>query len=180
MKLLFRRIASPLGAMLLITDGLQRVHALDFEDHRARQRRLLTERLGRYELVDATGTSEVQDRLTRYFDGELTALDDIEVDTHGNDLQREVWNALRSIPAGTVLTYGELSRQLGYTDPRMAKDIGAAIGANPVAVIVPCHRVIGADGELKGYAWGLHRKERLLAHEGAVVRGPTSQARLAL
>src|SRR5262245_10527380 len=94
MKLLFRRIASPLGALLLVTDERQRVQALDFDDHRARQHRLLTERYGRYELVDAIGASDVEDRLTRYFEGDLTALDDIEVDMQGNELQRQVWDAL--------------------------------------------------------------------------------------
>ncbi len=96
-------------------------------------------------------------------------MDDIAIAADGTDFQRQVWAALRNIPAGKTTTYGELARSLGHTDPRMAKDVGAAIGANPIAVIVPCHRVMGKDGTLKGYAWGLQRKHRLLTHEKAEV-----------
>jgi methylated-DNA-[protein]-cysteine S-methyltransferase len=83
-------------------------------------------------------------------------------------LQRKVWAALRHIPAGTTTTYGKLARDLGFDDPRAAIDIGAANGANPIAIVVPCHRVIASNGELKGYAWGLHRKHWLLEHEKAL------------
>jgi len=83
-------------------------------------------------------------------------------------LQRQVWAALRDIPAGHTTSYGELARALGYDDPRMAIEIGAANGANPIAIVVPCHRVIAKNGDLKGYAWGLHRKRWLLEHERAL------------
>jgi methylated-DNA-[protein]-cysteine S-methyltransferase len=170
MELFVNRIESPLGQMLLVTDGQGMVRALDFTNHQVRLHRELRERFSGIDLREAIETETVKmilGRLDRYFKGDLTALDDIAVATDGGDFQRQVWAALRKIPAGTTTTYGELARSLGHTDPRMAKDVGAAIGANPIAVIVPCHRVVGKDGSLKGYAWGLQRKHRLLVHENA-------------
>jgi methylated-DNA-[protein]-cysteine S-methyltransferase len=154
------------------------VCALDFDDHRSRLRRVLTEHYGEYELLDAPSPNAVETRLRRYFAGDLAALTNVQVNTDGDELQRQVWAALRAIPAGKVTTYGALARDLGYTDPRMAIEIGAVIGANPIAIVVPCHRVIGADGDLKGYAWGLHRKRWLLQHEGATIQREAAQAPL--
>jgi methylated-DNA-[protein]-cysteine S-methyltransferase len=103
--------------------------------------------------------------LAAYFDGDLAALDAVEVDPDGTPFQRRVWTALRAIPAGTTTTYGELARELGV--PTASRAVGAANGANPVWIVIPCHRVIGASGDLTGYAGGLDVKRRLLAHEGA-------------
>jgi methylated-DNA-[protein]-cysteine S-methyltransferase len=89
----------------------------------------------------------------------------VPVGTSGTELQRQVWAALRAIPAGRVTSYGEIARGLGYDDPRVARDVGEANAANLIAIVVPCHRVIGKGGELKGYAWGIERKRWLLAHE---------------
>ena len=178
MELFLNKIESPLGEMLLVTDDQGMVRALDFTNHQVRLRRELRERFGDIEPREGTETEAVRmisGKLDRYFKGDLTALDDIAVAADGTDFQGEVWAALRKIPAGRTVTYGELARSLGHADPRMARDIGAAIGANPIAVIVPCHRVIGSDGALKGYAWGLQRKHRLLVHEKAEVPwGPTA------
>ena len=101
--------------------------------------------------------------LDRYFDGDLAALDAIAVEMHGTTFQRKVWDALRGIPAGTTTSYGELARRID--EPTAVRAVGAANGANPVAVIVPCHRVIGSNGTLTGYGGGLERKRWLLAHE---------------
>jgi methylated-DNA-[protein]-cysteine S-methyltransferase len=183
MKLNLNRICSPLGEMLLVTDNQGVVRALDFTSHKVRMDRELRERFGRVELcegIDTEVATAIAAKLDRYFKGELTALDDIAVATEGTDLQQQVWAALRTIPAGKTTSYGELARSLGHADPRMARDIGAAIGANHVAVIVPCHRVVGKDGSLKGYAWGLQRKRRLLVHEKADFRQDAMQALLAL
>jgi len=172
MELFINKIESPLGEMLLVTDNQGMVRALDFTNHIVRLRLELSERFSDIEPREAVETAAVKmisGKLDRYFKGDLTALDDIAVAADGSDFQRLVWEALRKIPAGKTTTYGELARALGHTDPRMAKDVGAAIGANPIAVIVPCHRVIGKDGMLKGYAWGLQRKHRLLIHEKADV-----------
>lgn len=168
MKLSQSTFTSPLGGMLLITDDQQQVRALDFADHRSRMQRLLREHYGTYELSDALVPSAIDAALQRYFDGDLAALDEIATATAGSELQRRVWAALRRIPAGQTTSYGELARALGFEDPRAAIDIGAANGANPVSIIVPCHRVIGSDGGLRGYAGGLHRKQWLLEHEGAL------------
>ena len=172
MELFINKIESPLGEMLLVTDNQGMVRALDFTNHIVRLRLELSERFSDIELREAVETEAVKmisGKLDRYFKGDLTALDDIAVAADGSDFQRLVWEALRKIPAGKTTTYAKLARALGHTDPRMAKDVGAAIGANPIAVIVPCHRVIGKDGMLKGYAWGLQRKHRLLIHEKADV-----------
>ena len=102
--------------------------------------------------------------LRQFLAGDLEALDSVPVDLGGTPFQRDVWRALREIPAGSTITYAELARRVGR--PRAVRAVGAANGANPVSVVVPCHRVVGKDG-LRGYAGGLARKEWLLAHEGA-------------
>ena len=168
MKLFLSAISSPLGEMLLVTDAQAWVRALEFADHRARLHRGLRTRCGTFELIKAPAPAAIAGALSRYFEGELGALEEIVVATGGSDLQRQVWEALRRIPAGQTIGYGELARTLGFQDPRAAIDIGAANGANPIAVIVPCHRVIASNGDLKGYAWGVQRKRWLLEHEGTL------------
>jgi O-6-methylguanine DNA methyltransferase len=101
----------------------------------------------------------------RYFGGELDALEAVAVDTGGPEFHRRVWGALRGIPVGATTTYGALARQLGK--PTASRAVGTANGANPVAIVVPCHRVIGANGALTGYAGGLEMKRWLLEHEAA-------------
>lgn len=162
------RLPSPLGQMLLVTDARHAIRALDFADHESHLQRALREQYGQVDLVGAPAPPAIADALARYFAGDRQALDALPVATRGTPLQEQVWQALRRIPAGTTTSYGKLAKALGFDDPRAAIDIGAANGANPVAIIVPCHRVIAADGSLKGYAWGLHRKRWLLEHEGAL------------
>ncbi len=180
MKLYLSKLDSPLGEMLLVTDASEQVRALNFGDRPARVHRVLRELYGAFELIDAAAPATIAAALSRYFDGDLAALETIPVATCGSDLQRQVWRALREIPAGRTTSYGELARTRGFQDPRAAIDIGAANGANPVALIVPCHRVIASGGDLKGYAWGLHRKRWLLEHEGALAKstGAMEAARL--
>lgn len=168
MKLFLSQLDSPLGAMLLVTDARQAVRALDFADHKARLHRGLREHYGEVELAEIPAPAGIADALARYFGGELEAVDALQTQTAGTELQRRVWAALRRIPAGTTTTYGKLAKGLGFDDPRAAIDMGAANGANPIAIIVPCHRVIASNGDLKGYAWGVHRKRWLLKHERAV------------
>ena len=104
--------------------------------------------------------------LTRYFAGDLAAIDTVAVELNGTDFQKRVWQALRRIPSGSTISYGELARRIG--DPAAVRAVGTANGSNPVAVIVPCHRVIGSDGTLTGYGGGLDRKRWLLVHERGV------------
>jgi len=114
--------------------------------------------------------SGILDRVRAFFAGDLAALDDVPVRfDHGTPFQHEVWQALRSIPVGETISYAELARRVGR--PTAFRAVGAANGQNPIAVVVPCHRVIAADGTLGGYAGGLDRKRWLLAHEGAPVAG---------
>jgi methylated-DNA-[protein]-cysteine S-methyltransferase len=107
--------------------------------------------------------------LDKYFAGDLASLDDARVELNGTAFQKDVWAALRRIPVGTTISYGELARRIGRRDAIRA--VGAANGANPVPIIVPCHRVIGTNGSLTGFGGGLDRKRWLLAHEG--VSAPT-------
>jgi methylated-DNA-[protein]-cysteine S-methyltransferase len=168
MKMSLSELDSPLGTMLLVTDEREQVRALHFGDRMERLHRSLREHYRACELTDASARTAVADAIGRYFSGDVQALDSINVAIAGTDLQRDVWAALRRIPVGQTTTYGALGRALGFSDPRAAIDVGAAIGANPIAVIVPCHRVVASNGELKGYAWGPHRKRWLLEHEKAI------------
>jgi methylated-DNA-[protein]-cysteine S-methyltransferase len=167
--LFFDRVVSPIGTILLVFDEANRVRALDFEDHEDRMHRLLQRHYGpsgeAYRLTPAAAPESITGKLQAFFSGDLSALDEIEVSCGGTAFQREVWAALRRIPGGTTTTYGRLAASIGRTDASRA--VGAANGANPIAIIVPCHRVIGAGGNLTGYAGGVDRKQWLLAHERA-------------
>ncbi|WP_037576143.1 methylated-DNA--[protein]-cysteine S-methyltransferase [Phaeacidiphilus oryzae] len=109
---------------------------------------------------------EVERQLGEYFEGSRTRFD-LLLGGGGTEFQRRVWAALDELPYGGTTTYGRLAERLGVP-PEEVRAVGAAIGANPVLVVRPCHRVIGADGGLRGYAGGLERKRRLLVHEGAL------------
>ncbi len=122
---------------------------------------------------DAAGAAT---RLARYFAGELAALTEQPVQMHGTEFQRHIWEALCQIPAGATWTYAQLAEHIGR--PKAVRAAGAANGANPVSLFVPCHRVIAADGTLWGYGGGLPRKAWLLRHEGA--RGVANLAQEAL
>jgi methylated-DNA-[protein]-cysteine S-methyltransferase len=167
MNLTVQRIPSPIGTLLLVTDSQCVVRALDFEKYAARLARSLQDQFGEYELQESMEHSPAEASLQRYFAGELRALDEVEVALNGSEFQKQVWATLREIPPGTTISYGELARRLGLTDPKSAYEVGVANSKNPVALIVPCHRVVGKNGDLKGYAWGLKRKVWLLTHEKA-------------
>jgi methylated-DNA-[protein]-cysteine S-methyltransferase len=154
------------GVLALVTDPQGRVRALDWLDHDARMQRLLARHYGTgaFVLKPHPATSQARRALERYFGGEVSAIDSIEVATAGTEFQRAVWRALRTIPAGTTLSYGTLATKIGR--PAAVRAVGLANGANPIGIIVPCHRVIGADRSLTGYGGGLARKGWLLRHEG--------------
>ena len=154
--------------MLLLTDERERLRALDWEDHEARMLRLLPAHSGLrgVVLVDGEPPLSIRRPLEAYFAGELGAIESLSVETGGTEFQRAVWAALRAIPAGETLSYGQLASRIAR--PSAVRAVGAANGANPVGVVVPCHRVIGADGSLTGYAGGVERKRWLLSHEGAI------------
>lgn len=164
-RLQLGRLATPLGTLLLVSDTHGALRALDFSDCEARMRRLLRTHYGRQPLSLGAAPAALTHSLRGYFEGKLEALRDIAWSSSGTPLQQAVWHALTEIPAGETRSYGELARGLGL--PEGARAVGWANAANPVAIVVPCHRVIGATGKLTGYAGGLARKHWLLAHEGA-------------
>jgi methylated-DNA-[protein]-cysteine S-methyltransferase len=157
------RVATPTGEVLLITDAEGAVRALDFAGYEERMMRLLGRHWPAATLVEGRAPAAVRTAVEAYFRGDLTALDGLRVRTNGTEFQRSVWTALRAIPHGETRTYGQLAAAIGK--PKAVRAAGLANGQNPVAVIVPCHRVIGANGMLTGYAGGLERKQWLLAHE---------------
>ncbi len=120
-------------------------------------------------MTEASNPWGLTEAFARYFAGDLRAIEALPVCSAGTEFQRAVWSALREIPCGETWSYGELARRIGR--PTAVRAVGLANGANPVAVVVPCHRVIGADRSLTGYGGGLHRKEWLLAHEARDASG---------
>lgn len=165
MRFLLDTYETPVGQLLLVTDEQGLLRALDFEDYHARLIRLLGKHYRQYQLESspASAPHSLTDALSAYFAGELDALDDIQTETAGTDFQRSVWQALRDIPAGHTRSYGQLAIAVGR--PSASRAVGLANGSNPVALVVPCHRVIGASGKLTGYGGGLWRKHWLLEHE---------------
>jgi methylated-DNA-[protein]-cysteine S-methyltransferase len=143
--------ASPIGDLLLMGDGAA-LTGMDFDriPDPAWQR-------------DDGAFDEAKDQLRAYFGGELTEFS-LELAPRGTPFQQRVWSALRAIPYGTTTSYGKLAAALG--DARATRAVGSANGRNPISIIIPCHRVIGADGGLTGYGGGMQRKQWLLALEG--------------
>ena len=159
------RIATPTGRMHIVRDDMDHLRAVDWDDHEPRLRNLLRRYYGpdAVELRDVPCRSVAARALLAYFDGELAAIDSLPTATAGTTFQRSVWSALRNIPAGRTVSYGMLAAEIGK--PTAMRAVGLANGANPIAIVVPCHRVIGADASLTGYGGGLDRKRWLLAHE---------------
>jgi len=152
------RLSTPIGELTLIASdtALTGVAFPSWRHRRARARRdTMSEVLGR-----------AKDQLTEYFTGTRTTFD-IPLDAAGSEFERRVWDLLRAIPYGATTTYGELAKRLGST--KEARAVGAANGKNPIPIIVPCHRVIGANGDLTGFGGGIERKRWLLQHEGALL-----------
>ena len=158
-------VTTPIGRVLLFAED-DRLVGLEFSDKRDRVavlRRQIARAIGRFEERPARDAAGAGARLRRYFAGDARALDDQPVTSYGTDFQRRVWRALRRIPAGRTLSYAGLARRIGR--PTAVRAVAAANGANPVAIFVPCHRVIASDGSPHGYGGGLARKRWLLAHE---------------
>ena len=154
---------SPVGEIRLVSDAAGGLRALDFDGFDDRLTRLLRLHWGEVALTPGPAPAPVSEALSAYFAGDLRALDGVPTVTGGTDFQRTVWAALRDIPPGETQGYGQLAARIGR--PAASRAVGAANGANPVAIIVPCHRVIGASGSLTGFGGGLERKAWLLEHE---------------
>lgn len=163
------RLDTTLGPVQAAFDAEGAVIYLGFADHEFRES--LLAKLARLAPVPAApigAMARLRDQLEAYATGSRTAFD-VPFRLHGSPFEQHVWAELQRIPFGEIRSYGQLAAALG--DPNLSRAVGRANGANPVSILVPCHRVIGASGALTGYAGGLARKERLLALEGAISPG---------
>jgi methylated-DNA-[protein]-cysteine S-methyltransferase len=162
-------LPTPTGAMRLVTDSGGDLRALDWDDCETRMARLLRLHYGegRVRVSPHPKTSTARRALEAYFSGDIAAIAPLRAKTGGTDFQREVWSALRNIPAGETASYGRIAQAIDRK--KAIRAVGMANNSNPVAIVVPCHRVIGADGSLTGYGGGLDRKLWLLRHEGATL-----------
>jgi methylated-DNA-[protein]-cysteine S-methyltransferase len=165
-ELQFDAFDSPIGTVLLAADGEQ-LCALDFGDCEQRMMKLLQRHYGSVHLVPTSNPAGFSDCVRAYFAGDYHSLDAIPVSTGGTDFQQRVWKELRSIRPGTTTTYRDLAIRLGK--PTACRAVGAANALNPIGIVLPCHRVIGTDASLTGYAGGLERKRWLLQHERAIL-----------
>lgn len=175
MELLTSTLDSPIGAIIVVTQA-GRLCALEFVDEMERSRARLATRFNAAALPDATDAAGVGGRLRRYFEGDLEAIQDIDVHATGTEFQQRVWHALRTIPIGSTLSYGQLAERIG--NAKASRAVGLANSQNPIGIVVPCHRVIGANAELTGYAGGLERKKWLLRHEGVEVAESSGTGRV--
>ena len=159
-------IDSPIGTILIVVDGEQ-LCSLDFADYEQRMMILLLRRYGPIRLAQIIDPCGFSSRIRDYFAGDYRCLDAIPVSTGGTAFQQQVWSTLRTIPPGTTINYGEIAAKLGK--PAAYRAVGGANALNPIPIVLPCHRVIGADASLIGYGGGIERKRWLLQHEGYVI-----------
>lgn len=166
LTLLEDKIATPLGPLWILCDENFCLRAVEWEEHSDRMVALLNThyRSEGYQRIAASNPGGLSQKLQDYFAGDLAVIDTLPTATAGTAFQREVWQTLRTIPCGQVMYYGQLAETLGRASA--ARAVGAANGSNPVSIVVPCHRVIGRNGTMTGYAGGVQRKEWLLRHEG--------------
>jgi O-6-methylguanine DNA methyltransferase len=163
-RLVGERVSSPVGMLMVVCDEAGVLRALDFHADAERLRRVLERHCaGGHSLTEGRVDPRVTGALAAFFAGQVRAIDALSVRTEGTDFQRSVWAALRRIPAGTTTSYGQLAAAIGK--PGASRAVGLANGSNPIGIVVPCHRVIGADKTLTGYGGGLDRKRWLLDHE---------------
>lgn len=177
LRLLIDELNTPIGTMLLTVDLQGNLRAVDWKDHLSRMLRLLRIHYGDdgFVLEACHDPAGMTDAMAKYFEGDVSVIDRLPVQTRGTPFEREVWSALRTIPYGTTTSYGQLAEQIGRVTAVRA--VGMANGSNPVSIVVPCHRVIGANGSMTGYGGGIHRKLWLIEHERQRRRG-TFQARM--
>jgi methylated-DNA-[protein]-cysteine S-methyltransferase len=164
-ELLIDRLDTPIGELGIAADAAGRLCAVEWTDQGDRLERSLRLQYGPrgFSLTPAKNPARLTAALDAYFRGDLDAIDGLAVAARGTDFQRSVWRALRRIPCGETTSYGALAQRIGR--PTAVRAVGHANGANPVSIVVPCHRVIGSDGSLTGYGGGIERKRWLLAHE---------------
>ncbi|HVZ39909.1 MAG TPA: methylated-DNA--[protein]-cysteine S-methyltransferase [Candidatus Kapabacteria bacterium] len=162
-ELLFDTIQSPVGPLTIVADGTSIV-TLEFGGHEGRMEKMLEGRFGAITMRRLRDPLGATSALEAYLAGELNALDVLPVDPGGTPFQQKVWRALRTIPVGQAISYAELAMMV--EQPAAYRAVGNANSRNPIAIAIPCHRVIGSSAALTGYAGGLERKRWLLEHEG--------------
>ena len=165
-ELEFDQVDSAIGSLTLVSRR-GALCALDFADRDERMRSRLEARFGSLRLCEADDAGGHSSRLRSYLAGELDALSGICVETGGTDFQQQVWSALRQVGCGETRSYAEIANAIGR--PGAARAVGSANARNPIAVVIPCHRIVASDRGLGGYAGGIDRKRWLLEHEGAAL-----------
>lgn len=164
-KLYVDRFATPLGELTLVANGAGTLRAVAFSEGQKHLEKHLAGCAGaNVKLVERKDPNGLSCLLRAYFAGELDAIAGLSVDPQGTPFQQQVWRALLEIPCGETRTYGDIARRIG--NPAAVRAVGLANGKNPIGIVIPCHRVIGANGTLTGYGGGVDRKRWLLAHEG--------------
>jgi methylated-DNA-[protein]-cysteine S-methyltransferase len=169
LRLFTETLSTSIGTLMVMYDEDGRLRATDWTNYDDRMRRLLARHYGAdgVTLIPSPHSFGPVSALAAYFDGDLHAIDSLPTATEGTAFQKQVWQALREIPAGQTVSYGDLAKRIGQ--PAAVRAVGLANGANPIGIVVPCHRVIGVDGSLTGYGGGLERKRWLLNHEKQAV-----------
>ncbi|HVU19142.1 MAG TPA: methylated-DNA--[protein]-cysteine S-methyltransferase [Rhizomicrobium sp.] len=165
---ILERAQTPLGEGILVSDQEGALRLFYWDDPTRRWMATLRQRYGDVTLKEKKKAFGHARALEKYFDGDIAAVDEIDVAFEGTPFQQKVWNALRKLPAGATASYGALAKKIGKPDAVRA--VGLANGQNPISLIVPCHRVIGSNGSLTGYGGGLPRKRWLLEHEARHTR----------
>ena len=160
--LLVEHIPTPIGVLIITHDGARLCNA-EFANQKARRAQELAHHFPQAKLVERSKPSQFFVALADYFAGNITAIDTLPVANLGTPFQQTTWKALRRVPAGTTRGYGEQAALLG--NPNAARAIGRTNGLNPISIVVPCHRLVGANGSLVHYGGGLERKRWLLDHE---------------
>jgi methylated-DNA-[protein]-cysteine S-methyltransferase len=159
-------VGSPIGAITLAFEGDALV-TLRFAERDDSVWAMLARRYGAdAEIGESDGRHPAATALQAYFAGDLHALDAVVVDPHGTPFQQRVWRELRAIPVGQTASYAQIAQRVGA--PQSFRAVARANATNPIGIVIPCHRVIGADGALRGYGGGVDRKRWLLEHERAV------------
>lgn len=157
---------SPIGEILMVADGNQ-LCLLDFADNEERVERLIRRRYRNFEMTRKANVLNMQSRMEGYFNGDWSAFDGLksgQIATAGTVFQQRVWDSLNTIAVGKAISYHQLADAI--KQPTAVRAVASANANNPIAIIIPCHRVIGKDGSLRGYAGGIARKAWLLNHEG--------------
>ena len=160
-------LETPVATLQIVVDEDAVVRVLDFDNDSPRTRRLMKIHYADIPVVEGETPKTIRAAFDRYFAGELGALADIPWRVAGTDFQRQVWQALTEIPAGETRTYSQQAARIGR--PAAVRAVGLANGANPIGIVIPCHRVIGSGGALTGYGGGIERKRWLLNHEGMML-----------